>query len=211
MPAPRVSTTLLWGLIATLLAITVGGLFRAADDTGVALFRMFGTLGLIPVMLAATQGMRHLFAIQGRQVVWRAIEADRRALMVLDGAALGPGLPRPQFVVVGPTGVLALMIDAYEPAMTKQGRRFQQDRAIRTAAQLDEGLRRALAGQVPEAVPMRAAVLTLRRRPPVLKEAQNYLLLESSELSGQLAALRQEVPSLKPAWYEAVKAALTSA
>lgn len=197
-----------WMAVMGLLAFVIGTLFRLADQTGVALLRMAGTISMVLAGLAGTQGIRAMYEADGRQQVREAL-ARHAAGIVVQGVRQR-GL-RADFVWVGPRGVTLLYLvhstpgrKALPAALVRWRRQAEQQLGLLQHDLGKWGRLRALGNsgqqppeqQAPEGeVPVRAWVVTTRLQlPPETAEHQ----IPAVDPDGLVRLLQNEQPAVSP-------------
>jgi hypothetical protein len=99
------------------LAFLIGSLFRGADVTGNHFMKMFGTIGILFFGIVGTMAISRWQTRQGLQEVESELKALEPEAYITDWAYRRDG--RPDFLVVGPTGLLAVCLD--ETAQSVKG------------------------------------------------------------------------------------------
>lgn len=145
------------GLVFT--AVLVGSLFRAADETGVRLMRMFGTLGVLVLGVIGTMALTRIQSRQGLKEIEGALKSLEPDAVITDWVYQGRG--RPDFLVVGPGGITAICLEEMPQstwtrvAASKVAR--GRERSMAAAAWVRERL-------AEQAVPVHPLLVLTRRR-----------------------------------------------
>lgn len=113
-------------------ALLIGSLFRAADDTGVRLMRMFGTLGILLIGVIGTLALTRLQSRHGLKAIEKELKSLEPEAVITDWAYQGKG--RPDYIVVGSGGVVAVCLEEMAQS-TWKGRAAQKAVRARERAQ----------------------------------------------------------------------------
>lgn len=168
-----------------LVAVLSGSLFRGAHETGVGLLAMFGTLGIFLFGMMGSLAVTRWQQRAGIRAVQEALVSLAPEYLVTDWEGRDP--TRPDYVVVGPRGLIAIYLD-HTPQSTRPKRAAAAlartgVRALQTARLL-EGRLTATGSAAAGEVSVRAVVvLTCRRAEPT--EAVDAVAVVNPE---QLAA-----------------------
>lgn len=195
MPVATPLRLAFWFVLTGLIGLLIGAFFQAYARSGIGFYRMYGTLGLVVLAVVGTQAVRQLHALSGLRHVRNTLSGLRPRLSYVQGQRLARGLPPASFVVVGPGGATALLIDAMEPALSRWGKRLQDRRAARLAEQMAAALTARVGQLLPAGTSARAVVLTLRRSPPSRFEGPQWRVTAAERLRHSLplaAAAGQE-------------------
>ncbi len=205
-------------LAVALLAVTSGTLVRLSLVLGIPALRMLGFWCLVAIgLLVARAAARSQEEMARREVIAALARLGGEAGIVPVEARLfaetGSGTPagRGAVTVVGPAAVGVLVLDGVaEYSRGPLVRRRLERAAARGRAVAGEIGRRAAAAGV--AVPVRAAVVLLRRRPRAAERAASPLpLLNPEEVAAWAAGALGGDPPLASAERERLLAALGTA
>lgn len=161
-------------IVLAVMALLVGSLFKAYDQTGVKLMRMFGTLGIALFGIIGTMALTRWQSREGLKEIQSGLKSLEPECLITDW--LGQGGGRPDYLVVAPGGIVAVCVeDTPQSAREKRaaaniakGRerveaavRWLRDRLNEAAPELKEPL-----GAIVREMPV-GAVLVLSRRKAV--------------------------------------------
>lgn len=91
------------------VAFLIGSLFKAADETGVRLMKMFGTLGILLFGVVGTLALTRWQSREGLKTLEAALKSLEPEHLITDWAFRGEG--RPDYLVVGPAGLFAVCLE----------------------------------------------------------------------------------------------------
>jgi hypothetical protein len=185
------------GVVIT--AVLVGSLFRAADDTGVRLMRMFGTLGILLIGIIGTLALTRLQSRQGLKAIEAALKSLEPDSLITDWAYQGKG--RPDYLVVGPGGVVAICLEEMAQS-TWKGRAAHRVARARERAQAStrwvmERLHKGahtLPGPISDLLPqvaVRPLVVLTRRKTLAEYTADDVPVLNPEEAGEHVRSLMQ--------------------
>ncbi len=171
-----------------LIAFLVGSLFRATEVTGMRIFNMFATLGIVLFGVVGSLALARLQQRSGQRSVEEALKALEPDWVITDWSD-APG-ERPDYLLVGPAGLLAVCVEsAPGPARSARAKRrlaSSAERARRCAAWV-----RAALAEFPDAagLPVFPLVLLSRMRAPEGEQAEGIPALNPERLAGFVAGL----------------------
>lgn len=96
-------------IVLAIVAVLVGSLFRAADETGVRLMKMFATLGIFLFGVVGSMAITRLQSRAGLKELEGALKSLEPDGLITDWAHQGGG--KPDYLVVGPGGLVAVCLD----------------------------------------------------------------------------------------------------
>lgn len=147
---PREPSPTPWLITAAVVAYGVGSLFRAYKTTGIALYRMFGTIGIVIIGYLGTRVFVTAVTAEGRRKLREALEGLPEDFLLVPHVALTDGQGRKvdvEYLIVGRGAVHLLAVDETPPHTRSAGR---LQRRKRIAARMWEAYRlchRLLKGQ----------------------------------------------------------------
>lgn len=153
------------------IAVLVGSLFRASAQTGVRLMNMFATLGIFLFGVVGTMALTRWQSSAGVRELQAELKSLEPAWLITDWLYQGGG--RPDYLLIGPGGLVAICLD--ETPQSAWKRRFAANlvRSRQRALDSVRWLRNRLTVVAPELQPAAgdlapelpvAAVLVLNRR-----------------------------------------------
>lgn len=183
----------------TIMAVLVGTLFRAAEQTGIPLMRMFGTFGIFLFGVVGTMALGRLQSRSGLREIEAALKSLEPEWVVTDWAYQGKG--RPDYLVIGPGGAVAICLDETPQsawarraeASIARGRAKAEVAAGWVQQQLSaaaNGIQGPLAGQV-TGLPVSPVLLLNRRRAVPGYSAEGVPVLNAEELAAHIQSLAQ--------------------
>lgn len=181
-----------WYLVTLLIiAFLVGTLFRATEQTGVRLFNMFATMGVFLFGLVGSLALARLQRRSGLKGVEGALKSLEPEWVITDWA--GAGGNKPDYLLVGPTGVAAVCVDETAGSTLAWRARQLVERNRQRAERSAEWVRGQL-GQANGEVPV-FPVLLLSRRKAVAEYSKGQIaVLNPDQLAAHLRSGEQ--PSL---------------
>lgn len=173
-----------WGTVALLAgALAAGALLRAATAAATPMVRMAATIGLFVLGLAGSVVLARSQFHAGRRRLERALVGLGPAFVITDWAGGRPAPEAPDYVVVAPAGVLAIVLDD-SPAGRSAARRLGR---ARERAQRAAGWVAAVArGDLPEGAVVEP-VIALTRRPASPADRQGTVPVLEPEETGAYA------------------------
>lgn len=96
-------------IVLVFMAIVIGSLFRASEQTGVRLMNMFATIGIFLFGVVGTLALTRWQSQNGVKDVHAALKALEPEWVITDWAAQGGG--RPDYLLVGPGGIVCVCVD----------------------------------------------------------------------------------------------------
>ena len=180
-----------------LLALIIGSLFKAADQTGVRLMRMFGTIGIFLFGVVGTMALSRWQSQQGLNQTETALKSLEPEAIITDWAFQGKG--RPDFLVVGPGGIAAICLDetpqstaatraeasvAKNRDRVQESVRFVRDRLLGASAEVKASL-----GDLMDEVPVAAVLVMTRRRALPEYAAGGVTVINDNQLAEHVRSL----------------------
>lgn len=154
------------------MAFAVGALFKAADETGVKILKMFGVIGIFLIGVVGSLALSRLQSRSGLKEVEKSLKSLEPDYFITDWAFQGGG--KPDFLLVGPCGLVSVCLD--ETPQSTKGRSMEakaskgRERAQATVRWLRDRLNQSapelkapLADVVTE-IPVAAVLVYTRRR-----------------------------------------------
>jgi hypothetical protein len=165
------------------MALLIGALFRGADETGVRLLKMFGTIGIFLFGVVGTLALNRWQSGTGRRETEAALKSLEPDWLITDWADEGGA--RPDYVLVGPAGVVAICLDDTPQSAWARTAAARLGRARERAARAAEWVRGHLAGDLPV---MPLVVLTRREAAPT-DSADGVTVLNPDRLAAHVRSL----------------------
>lgn len=126
---PRDPSPTPWLITAGVVAYGVGSLFRAYKTTGVSLYRMFGTFGIVVIGYLGIRAFAAATTAEGRQKLRTALDKLPEGFLLVPAVALTDSRGRKtpvEYLIVGRGAVHLLAVDEtpahVRPAATRQRR-----------------------------------------------------------------------------------------
>ncbi len=91
-----------------LIALLIGSLFRAAEQTGVGLMKMFGTLGILLFGVVGTMALTRWQSRSGLKEIEQALKSLEPEWFITDWAYQEK--EKPDYLLVGPGGIVAICL-----------------------------------------------------------------------------------------------------
>lgn len=182
-----------------IIAFLVGTLFRATDMTGMRIWNMFATMGIVLFGLVGSLALTRLQRRSGQKNVEAAIKALEPDWVVTDW--VGSGGDKPDYLLVGPTGIAAVCVD--ETAGSSFAWRARQlvaksrTRAARSAEWVRSQLR-----QSNSEVPVSPVLLLSRRKAVAEYTDSQVVALNPDQLATHLQSGEQPVRLDQPARFQ---------
>ena len=172
-------------IVLVLMAILVGSLFRASQQTGVRLMNMFATIGIFLFGVVGTLALSRWQSGEGLKEVRAALKSLEPDWVITDWAHQGGG--RPDYLLVGPGGIVSVSIDETPQSAWA---RFARSRVARSRGRAEAAARwlRDRMGAGPE-VPVSTVLVLLRRRAEAGFAAGGVAVLNAEALAGHVRAL----------------------
>jgi len=179
------------------LALVIGSLFRAADQTGIRLMKMFGVMGIFLFGVVGTMALTRLQSRSGLKEVESALKRLEADFLITDWAFQGGG--RPDYLLVGPGGLVAVCLeDMPQTAASRQGPsriarargraeatvRWLRDRLNMAAPELKAPL-----GTLVQEVPVSALVVLIRSRADAFYNSDGVAVLNADTLVEQVRSM----------------------
>lgn len=172
-----------------LVALAVGGLFRAAAQTHRPLLEMAGTIGVLLLGVLGTVAIAQQQIRSGRERLEEALQSLGEGVILTDWAdGRGPA-QAPDYLLVAPGGVVAVVADAMPN--TVRGRKAAARMArVRERAQAAAAWVAAQAGELlPPGVAVQPLVV-LTRRQVQPEDAGDPPVVNPEDLASHLAGLQ---------------------
>lgn len=179
------------------LALLIGSLFRAADQTGIRLMKMFGVLGIFLFGVVGTMALTRLQSRSGLREVESALKALEPDFLITDWAYKGGG--RPDYLLVGAAGLVAVCIEEMPQTATKQQGPTRvakaRDRVEVTVRWLRDRLNQAAPdlkaplGELVQELPVGAVVVLTRSRASEAYSAEGVAVLNAESLAAHVRSL----------------------
>lgn len=176
-------------IVLAVMALLIGSLFRASEQTGVRLMNMFATLGIFMFGVVGTMALTRWQSREGLKVVEAAVKSLEPGWIITDWALQGGG--RPDYLLVGPGGLVAICLDETPQSAWKGRARNNVARARQRAEAAARWLRERLPGE-PADLPVAAAVVLTRRRAEAEYSADGVTVMNSDALREHVQSLWQE-------------------
>ncbi|HWI53793.1 MAG TPA: hypothetical protein VNT01_16770 [Symbiobacteriaceae bacterium] len=149
-------------IVLVLMAILIGSLFRASEQTGVRLMNMFATIGIFLFGVVGTLALTRWQTSTGLKEVQAALKSLEPDWVITDWARQGGG--RPDYLLVGPGGLVCICIDETPQSSWA---RFARSRIVRSRGRAEAAvgwLRQRLQGTPAPELPVSALLVLTRRR-----------------------------------------------
>ncbi len=172
--------------VITLLAIAflVGTLFKAADDTGVRLMKMFGTLGIFLFGVVGTMALTRWQSQSGLKETQEALkQVEPEGFIITDWAQQGAG--KPDYVLVGPGGVVAVCLEE-TPGSTRAKKAAVNVAKGRERAQTAVRWVRDRLNTAGQDLPVSAFLVMTRRKAEETYSAENVAVINPDRLGEHL-------------------------
>lgn len=180
-------------IVLVLMAVLVGSLFRASEQTGVRFMNMFATIGIFLFGVVGTLALNRWQSRTGLKDVESALKSLEPEWVITDWALQGGG--RPDYLLVGPSGIVCICMDD-TPQSTWA--RFARGRIARSRARTEAAvrwLRDRLSGAAPPVsdlepeLPVFALLVLTRRRAEAEYTAGSIHVLNADTLAEQIRTL----------------------
>lgn len=128
---PRDPSPTPWLITAAVVAYGVGSLFRAYTTTGIALYRMFGTIGIVIIGYLGTRVIVASVTAEGRRKLREALADLPEGFLLVPQVALTDGQGRKvdvEYLIVGRGAVHLLAVDETPPHTRSRGRLQRRQR-----------------------------------------------------------------------------------
>lgn len=175
-----------------ILAVISGSLFRGAHETGVGLLGMFGTLGIFLFGVIGSMAVGRWQQKAGLRAVQEALGSLAPEYLITDWEGQDP--TRPDYLVVGPRGLIAICLDhtpqSARPKQAAAALARSRSRALQTLRLLEERLAAAGAGGAGE-VSRQAEVVLTRRRAEPYGAGDAVAVVNPEQLAAHIRAISQ--------------------
>lgn len=169
-----------------IIAFLVGTLFRATEETGVRLMNMFATLGILLFGVIGSMALSRYQSRQGLKEVETALKTLEPDWLITDWALRGGG--RPDYVLVGPGGVVAICLDEVAGSAFAWRARGQVAKA-RERAQAAAGWVRERLSPYGEPVQVEPVVVLTRRKAVEEYSADGIPVYNPGQVAEQIRSL----------------------
>lgn len=171
-------------IVLIFMAILIGSLFRASEQTGIRLMNMFATIGIFLFGVVGTLALNRWQSSTGLKEVQAALKSLEPDWVITDWAHQGGG--RPDYLLVGPGGIVSVCLDE-TPQSTWA--RFARKRLERSRERAEASVR-WLRDRRPEEEPPVSAVLVLtRRKAEADNAAATVAVVNAEHLAEQIRSL----------------------
>lgn len=189
--------------VITLLVIAflVGTLFKAADQTGVRLMKMFATLGIFFFGVVGTMALSRWQSRTGLKEIEAALKQGESAGLIITDWAQQQGGARPDYVVVGPGGVAAVCLEETPGATRAKKAALNAAKGRERTSAAANWMRERLAataisnsplGETMRDLPITALLVMTRRRAGGSYSADNVAVINPDQLDESLRSLRNQ-------------------
>lgn len=178
------------------LALLIGSLFRAADQTGIGLMKMFGVMGIFLFGVVGTMALTRLQSRSGLKQVESALKSLEPDFLITDWVYKGGG--RPDYLLVGAAGLVAICVEEMPESAKRQGPTRvakARDRVEATVRWLRDRLNQAAAdlktplGELVQELPVGAVVVLTRSRAKEAYTAEGVSVLNAESLAAHIRSL----------------------
>lgn len=173
-----------------IIAFLVGTLFRATAETGVRLMNMFATLGILMFGLIGSMALSRWQSRQGLKEIETALKALEPDWLITDWALRGGG--RPDYVLAGPGGVVAICLDEVAGSAFAWRARGQVAKA-RERAQAAAGWVRERLSPHGDPVPVEPLVVLTRRKTNEEYSAESIPVYNPEQVAEHIRSLGEHL------------------
>jgi len=180
-----------------IMAFAVGALFKAADETGIRILKMFGVIGIFMMGIVGTLALTRLQSRSGLNEVEKALKSLEPDFFITDWAFQGGG--KPDFLLVGPCGLVSVCVDETAQntsARSMAGRVIKaRERARETVRWLRDRLNqsapelKAPLADVVKEIPVAAVLVYTRRRVEPSYSGDGVTAVNPEGLAGHIRSL----------------------
>lgn len=179
-------------IVLVFMAILIGSLFRASADTGVRLMNMFATIGIFLFGVVGTLALTRWQSQNGVKDVQAALKALEPDWVITDWAGQGGG--RPDYLLVGPGGIVCLCVDETPQSTWAMFARKRVARGRERVRSAENWVRDRLgSAQTP---PVSAALLLTRRHADAEYTADGVTVLNPPALTDLVRPMGDAAPLL---------------
>lgn len=182
-----------------IMAILIGSLFKAADQTGIRLMAMFATIGIFLFGIIGTLAINRWQSRSGLKDIETALKSLEPKCLITDWAYQGGG--KPDYLVVGPGGIVAICLDD-TPQSTRAKRAAAlvakgRDRAQGSVRWLWDRLSAAAPGLTPplgesvQEMPVTPVLVLVRRRALAEYTTGGVAVLNAEQLAESLRSVSE--------------------
>jgi hypothetical protein len=181
------------------MALLIGSLFRAAEDTGVRLMKMFGTIGVLLFGVVGTLAITRWQSRQGLKEIESALKSLEPEFLITDWSYQGEG--KPDYLLVGPFGLVAVTLDDTPQSTRKKSAEQKVARARERAVAAGRWVQKQLAElssrgkDLPEGLqdlPVVPLLVLTRRRAEPSDSAEDVTVLNAEGLARHIRSLSDE-------------------
>ncbi|HWI61676.1 MAG TPA: hypothetical protein VNT75_07565 [Symbiobacteriaceae bacterium] len=171
-------------IVLIVMAILIGSLFRASEQTGVRLMNMFATIGIFLFGVVGTMALSRWQSSAGLKEVQAALKSLEPGWVITDWAHQGGG--RPDYLLVGPGGIVSVCLDE-TPQSTWA--RFARKRLERSRDRAEATVRWLQERRPEGETPVSAVLVLTRRRADADSAAGAVPVLNAEQLAEHIRSL----------------------
>jgi hypothetical protein len=172
-----------------LMAVLIGSLFRASEQTGVRLMNMFATLGIFLFGVVGTMALTRWQSREGIKEIQTALKSLEPHWLVTDWLARGGEYP--DYLLVGPGGIAAVCLDETPQSA---GKRKAQANLQRSRERATAAVRHVYGRLNMPDLPVAAVVVLNRRKAEPAYAADGISVVNAGELAGHIRRLWGDEP-----------------
>ncbi|MBP2018358.1 hypothetical protein J2Z79_001766 [Symbiobacterium terraclitae] len=186
------------------IAFLVGSLFRATEVTGMRIWNMFATFGIFLFGVVGSLALSRLQQRSGLRSVQEAIKALEPDWVITDWSGQPGG--RPDYLLVGPGGLLAICVEHSPRALLGSRTRVRVASAAERARLAADWVREALA-VLPAAadLPVVPVLLLARMRALPEYQAEGLPVLNPEGLAEYVGSLAPAPTASRPLCYRVTR------
>lgn len=182
-----------------IIAFLVGTLFKAADQTGIRLMKMFGTIGIFLFGVVGSLAVSRWQSRTGLKEIEAALKSLEPEFLITDWAYRGGG--RPDYVLVGSGALVAVCLE--EVAQTSRAK-SAEGKIAKSRLKVQDAVRwlrdririaapdlKAPLGNLLQEMPVAAVVILARRKALPEYTADGVAVLNADQLAAHLRALNE--------------------
>jgi hypothetical protein len=184
-------------ITVAIMAVLIGALFQGAEQTGVKLFNMAATIGILLFGIVGTIAINRHQSRTGLKEIETVLKSLEPDCLITDWAYKGAG--RPDYLVVAPGGVMAICLDNTAQSsfakraagLVARGRERAQASVRWLRERINEagpGLKEPLSDLVRE-MPVEPVLLLVRRRATAEYSADGVTVLNAEQLAEHIRSL----------------------
>lgn len=185
-----------------LMAILVGSLFKASQQTGVRLMNMFATLGIFLFGVVGTMALTRYQSREGLKEIEAALKSLEPQWLITDWLRRGGGYP--DYLLVGPGGLVAVCVEETPQSAFRGTVARNLKRARERASASMQWVRERLGGVGPALevsggmsapdLPIATVVVMNRRKAEPGFSTEGIPVLNSEDLARYVRRLWEEDP-----------------